>query len=181
MAGVIRSVSIAVLGAFAVPVAGISAIAAGIMLLVLVTMPESRSFLSMMFFVAACGTCYAAVKVLHNIAKRGRLLIEEINKNESLSLNPGNMLGHPSPTFLAFDKINRKIAICNSITGDYRIHDFQYVLRWHYEWGTGISTSVTNQGAYIPGTVMREPVVEHREYKKGFVLVLEVANESSPI
>ena len=181
MTGVIRSVAIAVLGAFAVPVAGFSGIAALIMFFVLITVRESRSFGALVFFAAACGVCYAAIKTLHGIAKRGRLLVEEINKKEVLSFNSANLLGHPSPAFFAFDKVNRKIAICNSVTGDYKIHDFQYVLRWYYDWGTGISTSVTNQGAYIPGTVMREPVVEQREYKRGFMLVLEVSDENNPV
>ena len=181
MVGIIRSVGIALLGAFAIPVAGISGIVATIMLLVLLTMQESRSFGGFMFFTAACGVCYAAVRTLYGIAKRGRLLVERINLKESLSFNPANMLGHPSPGFLVFDKTNRKIAICNSVTGDYKIHNFEYVLRWHYEWGTGTSISISNQGAYIPGTVMRQPVVENHEYRKSFVLVLEVSDENSPV
>ena len=165
MRGVVRSFGTAVLGAFAVPVAGISGIAALGMFVNLIAVRGSRSFGAWMFFAAACGICYAAVKTLYSIAKQGRLLVEEINKKESLSLNPVNMLGHPSPAFLVFDKANRKIAICNSVTGTYQIHEFLYVLQWHYEWGTGVRTSVTG----------------HQEYKKSFVLVLEVADENSPI
>ena len=77
MAGVFRSVGIAVLGAFAVPVAGISGIVALVMFLALLTMQESRSFGSFIFFAASCGVCYAAISTLHAIAKRGRLLVEK--------------------------------------------------------------------------------------------------------
>ncbi len=35
-------------------------------------------------------------------------------------------------------------------------------------------------GAYIPGTVMREPTITRTEYKKNYTLVLEVADENRP-
>ena len=113
--------------------------------------------------------------------KGGACWLKKINRKESLCLNPINMLGHPSPGFLVFDKVNRKIAICNSVTGDYKIHEFEYVLRWHYDWATGTDISVSNQGDFIPGTVMRQPVVENREYRKSFALVLEVLDENNPV
>ena len=181
MAAVVRSVGVALLGAFAIPVAGISGIAAIISLLRLFFSSESRSFGLFLFFFAAATICYFAVKALQGIAKRGRLLVESINIKESLSLNPENMLGYPSPGFFVFDKNNRKLAICNSVSGDYKIHDFRYVLQWYYEWGTGTRMDVgITGGAFIPGTNMREPTITHSDYKKNFTLVLEVADGNNP-
>lgn len=182
MAAVFRSVGVALLGAFAVPVAGISGIAAIISLLLLFFSSEFRSFGLFLFFSTAAAICYLAVKTLHGIAQRGRLLVEGINIKETLALNPENMLGHPSPAFLVFDTKNRRLAICNSVTGDYKIHDFRYVLQWYYEWGTGTRMDVgITGGAFIPGTNMREPTITHSEYKKSFTLILEVADENSPV
>ena len=182
MAAVIRSVGVALLGAFAVPVAGISGIAAFISLLLLFFSSEFRSFGLFLFFSAAAAICYFAVKALQGIAKRGRILVEGINIKESLALNPENMLGYPSPAFFVFDTKNRKLAICNSVTGDYKIRDFGYVLQWYYEWGTGTRMDVgITGGAFIPGPNMREPTITHSEYKKNFTLILEVADENNPI
>jgi hypothetical protein len=181
MASVLRSVGIALLGAFAVPVAGVTGIVSIISLLVLVFSSDSRSFGLFLFFLTAASICYFAIKALQSIAKRGRILVESINAKESLSLNSENMLGYPSPAFFAFDKKNRKIAICNSVTGDYKLHDFSYVIQWYYEWGTGTRMDVgITGGAFIPGTNMREPTITHSEYKKNFMLVLEVADENNP-
>lgn len=180
MAKIIKTVGAALLGAFAVPVAGFSGFAAAISFLTLL-FSSRRSFGLFLFFVIASAICYFAIKTLKNIAARGRLLVEKINVNESLSLNAENMLGYPSPELFIFDKTNRKIATCNSVTGDYKIHDFAYVLEWHYEWGTGSRMNVgITGGANIPGTVMREPTITHSEYKKSFMLVLEVADENNP-
>ncbi len=178
---VLRSIGIALLGTFAVPVAGITGIASLISLLLLVFSSRNRSFGLFLFFLASIAICYLAIKALQSIEKRGRLLIESINAKESINLNLENMLGFPSPAFFAFDKSNRKLAICNSVTGDYKIHDFNYVLQWYYEWGTGSRMNIgITGGAYIPGTPMREPTLTQTEYKKDFTLVLEVADENNP-
>ncbi|WP_028103741.1 hypothetical protein [Pseudoduganella violaceinigra] len=181
MSAVIRSVGVALLGTFAIPIAGITGIAAIISLLVLIFSSQMRSFNLFLFLLAAAGICYLAIKTLLGIARRGRLLVESINAKESLNLNAENMLGYPSPVFFAFDKTNRKLVACNSVNGEYKIHDFSYVLQWYYEWGTGTRMDVgITGGAYIPGTNMREPTVTHTEYKKNYKLVLEVADENSP-
>ena len=178
---VLRSIGIALLGAFAVPVAGISGIAALISLLILLFSSEQRSFGLFIFFVTAVAICLYAYRTLKNIAKRGRLLVESINIKESLSLSHENMLGYPSPAFFVFDKKNRKLAVCNSATSDYRIYDFEYVRQWYYESSTGTRMDLgITSGNYIPGTNMQEPSISKSEYQKNFVLVLEVADENNP-
>jgi hypothetical protein len=59
--------------------------------------------------------------------------------------------------------------MCNSAIGDYKIHDFGYVLNWHYEWKIGVKRKNTMTG-----------FVE-REYKHSFVVELEVADERNPL
>lgn len=169
------------LGAFAVPAAGLAGIASTISFLIIVFSPASRSAGIYLFFVAAAAICLFAVRVLWVIAARGRQLVEAINAKESLRLNPAHMLGHPGPAFLVFDKAHRTIAVCNSVTGDYKLHAFSYVLQWYYEWGVGRSMNVGIAGGpLIPGTNMREPNITHAHHKKNFTLVLEVADVDNP-
>jgi len=176
-----RSIGPALLGAFAVPIGGAAGIASIISFLLLVFSSKDRSFGVFCFFLASVAVCYFAIKALQSIAERGRLLVESINTKESINLNSENMLGYPSPAFFVFDKNSRKLAICNSVTGDYKIHDFSYILKWYYEWGTGSNMNIgITGGAYIPGTSMREPTITQTEYKKNFALVLEVADENNP-
>lgn len=179
---VLRSIGIALLGTFAVPVAGITGIASLISLLLLVFSSGSRSFGLFLFSLASVAVCYFALKALQNIGKRGRLLVENINAKESINLNLENMLGFPSPAFFVFDNINRKLGICNSVTGDYKIHDFSYVLQWYCDWGTGSRMNIgITGGTYIPETSMQEPTITQAEYKKNFTLVLEVADDNNPL
>jgi hypothetical protein len=181
MSAIGRSIGVALLGAFAVPIAGITGIATLISLLLLIFSSDMRSFGLFVFLLITASICYLAIKALRGIEGKGRLLIEKINVQESLNLNPQNMLGYPSPAFLAFDKQARKLAICNSVTGDYKIHPFEYVSQWSYDWGTGTRMEVGIAGGQpIEGTAMREPTLTHTEYKKNFTLVLEVADENDP-
>jgi hypothetical protein len=182
MAGLARTIGVALLGTFAVPVAGVTGIAAMISALILVFSSDMRSFGLFVFMLIAAGVCYFAIRTLQGIQGRSRSLIENINLKESLELNPANLLGFPSPAFFAFDKVNRTLAICNGVTGDYKLYPFEYVMQWYYEWGTGTRMDVgITGGQAIPGTVMREPTITHTEYKKNFTLVLEVSDENNPL
>ncbi len=182
MSVILRTVGVMLAGRFAVPIAGISGIAATISFFVFIFSSGNRSFQLFLFFLCAAAVCYLSIKILLSISKRGQNLILNINAKEGLNLNPNNMLGYPSPAFIAFDKESRKLTICNSITGDYKIHDFEYVLRWHYEWATGIRSDLdVRGGAYIPRTGMREPTFNQTEYRKNYKLILEVADENYPI
>ncbi len=182
MAGMVRTLGVSLLGAFAVPVAGLSGIAAVFALLLFILIASLRTFGLFLFICLAAGLCYLAIQALKHIAARARELVLRINQKESLALDPAFTLGYPSAAFLAFDKAARKLAICNSATGDYRIHDFAYVLQWYYEWGVGTKMDVgITGGPFIPGTTMQQPTVSHREYKRAFTVVVEVADVNNPI
>lgn len=169
-----RTIGVALVGAFAVPVAGFSGLAASFLLLAMILTSEARSPAVFFLFMCASGLCYLAVRTLKGIRQRGRRFVENINRREALAFNAENMLGYPSPGFLVFDKENRKLAICNSVSGDYKIHELSYVLQWYYEWGTGVKTAV---GTAAPGGSV---MVTQTEYKNDFFVVLEVADENNP-
>ena len=175
MKGIIRSVGIAVAASFAIPVSVISGFISAVVLLVLIFSSSARSFELFMVCIGSGGISYLALRFLRGIAEQGAKKIADINQKESLKLNPANMLGYPSPAFMAFDKENRRLAICNSVTGDYQLYDFNYVLQWYYEWGTGIRSRMN-----ADGELGRMGSFTETEYKKNFTIVLEVANENRP-
>ncbi len=181
MSATVRTAGTSILGALAVPVGLFSGLAALGSLLILLFFSDGRTFGTVLFFLGSSTLCYYSIKTLRDIARRGRLLVESINAKESLAFNHEHMLGYPSPAFLVFDSKHQRVAVCNSVTGDYRVHASGYVLRWHYEWsiGTRMEADITG-GRYIRGTNMREPNLTQVEYKKDFVLILEVSDENHP-
>lgn len=178
MSKIVQTIGLAILGQFAIPVAGISAIVALLSLIPLVFISGARGTALMVFIVSAL-IFYVAFSFLKNMRRKGADFIEGINRQESLAINPANMLGYPGVAFVAFDKQNRKVVACSNASGHYTIYDFSYVLKWYYEWGTGYrSVDIGHQP--IPGTPMTVPVMGTEEYAKNFTLVLEVANENQP-
>jgi hypothetical protein len=181
MAGIIKTVGTGVLGAFAIPVAGLSGIGAAGAPLGWIFSAEYRTSGAFLFFVSAAAICFLAIRFLISLQKKADSHVADINHQTGLNLNPANMLGFPSPVFLVFDKQNHKLAMCNSITGNFQIHELSYLLLWSYEWRNVESMELSGQGNQIPGTHMHAPAFERVERRKGFTLVLEVADERNPI
>lgn len=175
-----KSAALTLLGPIAVPVAGISAVATFILLLSLIFSNASKSVEIWALFVVSIAIFYSAWKTLAAIQKLGQSLVHEINQRENLALNSQNMLGYPNPSFMAFDSSNRVIALCDGASRNYRLHDFSFVTSWSYEWDVGTKIHVGISGNTIPGTPQRAPEVTGTGYKKGFVLVLRVADENHP-
>lgn len=65
--------------------------------------------------------------------RRAKALVASINLKEGLSLDDTQMLGYPSPLFFVFDLSNKKLAQCQSATGNYQIQDFTWVTGWQCE------------------------------------------------
>lgn len=122
--------------------------------------------LGLFAFLARCGGATLPSKACRIYQKRGHSFVKNINAQEGLNLNPNEMLGYPSPTFCVFDKNNRKLAICNSVTKDWQVRDFDYVLQWYYEWERGTRMDVGAGGAALPKTNVRGPAISHSEYKR---------------
>jgi hypothetical protein len=175
-----KSALLTLLGPVAVPVAGLSAIAAVILLLSLIFSNASKSIEIWVLFIASSVIFYGAWKTLTAIQKLGQSLVQEINHREHLNLNSQNMLGYPSPSFMAFDSKNRVIAICDGASRNYKLHEFSFVTSWSYEWDVGTKMHVGISDITIPGSPQRAPEITHSTHKKGFVLVLRVADENHP-
>src|SRR5471032_3058408 len=168
----LKSAALTLLGPVAVPVAGLSAVAAVILLLSLIFSNAYKLIGVWALFIASIFIFYTAWKVLTSIQKLGQSLVQEINHRENLTLNPKNMLGYPNPSFIAFDSKNRVLAICDGASRDYRLHDFTFVRGWSYEWDVGTKMHVGISGNTLPGTPQLAPEITHSTHKKSFVLVL---------
>jgi hypothetical protein len=181
MAQLVKTVGTAILASLAVPIAGISALLTLFSLFALAIAPENRNWFVFLFLVFTCTIFYLMMRFLTKLGKRAQILVEQINKDNSLNFNANNLLGYPSPTFLVFDQQNQKLAMCNSIGGSYAIHELSYLLEWRYEWRNVERQQVSGGGDHIPGTVMRAPSFETVTRREGFTLVLEVADENNRI
>ncbi|MES2832469.1 MAG: hypothetical protein V4695_10800 [Pseudomonadota bacterium] len=181
MAGTIKTIGTALLGTFAIPVAGLAGIGAVGALLGLIFSAQNRTSGVFLFFVCSASICFFAIRLLIGFQKKAQRLVVDINHRTGLNLNSADMLGFPSPAFLVFDKQNRKFAMCNSSTGDFQLYELSYLLSWNYEWRNVTNMEISGQGNRIPGTQMHAPAFERVERRQGFTLILEVANEHSPI
>ena len=125
--------------------------------------------------------CVPGGMVLDALEKKARKLVERANQQEGLALNTQYLLGLPDHRYFAFDTQHRKIAVCNSTTDTYTIHDFSYIHRWQVDHDTLVRGEVGMGGAQIPGTPMQGPSVGTRTEERGFRLVLEVRDVARPL
>jgi len=181
MTGIVKTVGTALFGTFAIPVAGLSGIGAIGALLTWLLSAQNRTSGIFLFFICAVSICFLSIRLLIGLQKKAHSFVADINRQTALNLNPANMLGYPSPAFLVFDKQNRKLAMCNSSTGDFQIYELSYLLSWNYEWRNVDSMEFSGRGNRIQGTNMSAPAFERVQRRQGFTLVLEVADENNPI
>ncbi len=181
MAGTFKTAVTAALGTLAVPVMGFSGLGAVVALLVLLFARDYRTSGVFIFFVIASITCFLSIRLLQGIYKKSRNLVEGINRQANLNFNVENLLGHPSPIFLVFDKQNKKLAVCNSSTGTFQIHPLSYLLAWHYEWKNRETMEFTGQFHQVGNTAMNAPSFERGHKPALFELVIELADEINPI
>lgn len=179
--GTIKTAITAMLGTLAVPVMGLSGLGAIGSLMVLFFARDYRTSGVFIFFVAATITCFLSIRLLQGIYKKSKNLVESMNLQANLNFNVENLLGHPSPVFLAFDKQNQKLAVCNSSTGTFQIHPLSYLLAWHYEWKNRETMEFTGHFHQVGDTGMNAPSFERDHKRVLFELVIEVADEINPI
>lgn len=181
MAGDFKTAVTAALGTIAVPVMGFSGLGTIVALLVLVFAREYRTSGVFIFFVASSIICLLSIRLLQGIYRKSRNLVEGINQQAALKFNVENLLGHPSPIFLVFDKQNKKLAVCNSSTGTFQIHPLSYLLAWHYEWKNRETMEFNGQFYQVGNTAMNAPSFERGHKRVLFELVIELADEINPI
>jgi hypothetical protein len=113
--------------------------------------------------------------------RRAKALVTSINLKEGLSLDGAQMLGYPNSLFFVFDLSNKKLAQCQSITGDYQIRDFTWVTGWQFEWQQIDSWVSGGVLQIVDGAGMSVPTDEIRRRFIKFCLVLTVADTSHPL
>jgi hypothetical protein len=181
MTGTARTAGTAVLSQLAIPVGGLSSMGAVGSLLALIFSPSNRTSGVIEFFLATSALLGLTLYFLVRLQKKCKMLIAHINHQEALSLDAVNMLGHPGPVFMAFDRDHQVLAICNSANGHYKMHNFSYVLAWHYIWTDRKSMEFSGPGERIRGTSMQAPAFDPVVRRVNFMLVLEVANPDRPL
>ncbi|MES2040084.1 MAG: hypothetical protein V4495_19890 [Pseudomonadota bacterium] len=181
MAGTFKTAVTAALVTLAVPVMVFSGLGSIGALLVLLFASDYRTSGVFIFFVVASIICFLSIRLLQGIYKKSRNLVESINRQANLNFNVENLLGHPSPIFLVFDKQNKKLAVCNSSTSTFEIHPLSYLLAWHYEWKNRETMEFTGHFHQVGNTPMNAPSFERAHKRVLFELVLELADEINPI
>lgn len=177
MIRILKTIGVALLGTFAVPLAGMSGI--GVLIGLLCWWSDKGISIMLML---GCGAVFVACcRFLLELSRQATALVAKINQQTGLNFNPANILGHPSPAFLIFDSQNQKLAMCNSSTGDYCVYELSILLRWHYEWRNVDEWDVSGTSSTVPGTVLRIPNLERTQRRHRFTLVLELADENCPL
>ncbi|SCW52398.1 hypothetical protein SAMN03159473_01059 [Pseudomonas sp. NFACC52] len=142
--------------------------------------PDQLTVEGRQLFVVSCSIFCLAIGYLIWRKRRAKALVASINLKEGLSLDDTQMLGYPSPLFFVFDLSNKKLAQCQSATGDYQIRDLTWVTGWQCEWlrvdsrvSGGVMQVVDGAGMSVPADELRRRFIK-------FSLVLTVADTSHP-
>ncbi|MBD9463054.1 hypothetical protein [Pseudomonas sp. Pdm06] len=142
--------------------------------------PDQFTVEGRQLFVASCSIFCLAIGYLIWRKRRANALVASINLKEGLSLDDTQLLGYPSPLFFVFDLSNKKLAQCQSVTGNYQIRDFTWVTGWQFEWLRIDSRVSGGVMQVVDGAGMSVPVDELRRRFIKFSLVLTVADTSHP-
>ncbi|SFW49713.1 hypothetical protein SAMN03159439_02308 [Pseudomonas sp. NFACC04-2] len=142
--------------------------------------PDQLTVEGRQLFVVSCSIFCFAIGYLIWRKRRAKALVASINLKEGLSLDDSQMLGYPNPVFFVFDLSSKKLAQCQSVTGDYQIQDFTWVTGWQFEWlridsrvSGGVMQIVDGAGRSVPADELRRRFIK-------FSLVLTVADTSHP-
>ena len=142
--------------------------------------PDKLTVEGRQLFLASISIFCLSIWHLIRRKRRAKVLVASINLKEGLSLDDNQLLGFPNPLFFVFDPSNKKLAQCQSATGDYQIQDFTWVTGWQCEWqqidskvSGGVLQIVEGAGTSVPADEIRRRFIR-------FSLVLTVADTSHP-
>ncbi len=180
MKSALRAVWISFASAIAIPAAGLSGLATIGSLLGMLLSGENRTADVFRFFLIALSILCLAIWHLVQQQKRAKSLVASVNLQEGLNLEGTQLLGYPSPSFMVFDHFNKKLAQCQSVTGDYQVREFSWVVNWHCEWREAESTEMGGSARMVNATGMSVPIFERTSRFKDFALVLVVADAAQP-
>ncbi|SDA85578.1 hypothetical protein SAMN03159443_03750 [Pseudomonas sp. NFACC15-1] len=177
MKSCLRTLGASLANSIVIPAAWVSGLATiGILWGVVRFWPDQLTVEGRQLFVASCSIFCLAIGYLIWRKRRAKALVASINLKEGLSLDDTQMLGYPSPLFFVFDLSNKKLAQCQSATGDYQVRDFTWVTGWQCEWQRIDSRVTGGVLQIVDGAGMSVPADELRRRFIKFSLVLTVAD-----
>jgi len=179
----------------AVPVAGLSGLAAtGLTLILVLAMfgvgPARLSQTSlwglltselMLYLLISLAIFTLSFRFLARLQARCQALVARINAQQGLSFDAGHLLGYPAPAFLVFDSQNRKIAACDVVNDAYKLHDFSWLLGWRMTWREVESMEMNGGSRQVNASGMSVPTFERTVRAKDFAIELQTADPQRPV
>ena len=195
MASVWKSAGMGAAAGLAVPVAGLSGLAAaGLTLILVLAMvgvgPARLSQTSlwglltselMLYLLISLAIFTLSFRFLARLQARCQALVARINAQQGLSFDAGHLLGYPAPTFLVFDSRNRKIAACDVVNDAYKLHDFSWLLGWQMTWREVESMEMNGGSRQVNASGMSVPTFERTVRAKNFAIELQTADPQRPV
>ena len=195
MASVWKTAGMGAAAGLAVPVAGLSGLAATALTLILVLAmfgvgPARLSQTSlwglltselMLYLLISLAIFTLSFRFLARLQARCQALVARINAQQGLSFDAGHLLGYPAPTFLVFDSQNRKIAACDVVNDAYKLHDFSWLLGWRMTWREVESMEMNGGSRQVNASGMSVPTFERTVRAKDFAIELQTADPQRPV
>ena len=195
MASVWKTAGMGAAAGLAVPVAGLSGLAAaGLTLILVLAMfgvgPARLSQTSlwglltselMLYLLISLAIFTLSFRFLARLQARCQALVARINGQQGLSFDAGHLLGYPAPAFLVFDSQNRKIAACDVVNDAYKLHDFSWLLGWQMTWREVESMEMNGGSRQVNASGMSVPTFERTVRAKDFAIELQTADPQRPV
>lgn len=195
MASVWKTAGVGAAAGLAVPVAGLSGLAATALTLILVLAmvgvgPARLSQASlwglltselMLYLLISLAIFTLSFRFLARLQARCQALVARINAQQGLSFDAGHLLGYPAPAFLVFDSQNRKIAACDVVNDAYKLHDFSWLLGWRMTWREVESMEMNGGSRQVNASGMSVPTFERTVRAKNFAIELQTADPQRPV
>lgn len=195
MASVWKTAGVGAAAGLAVPVAGLSGLAAaGLTLILVLAMfgvgPARLSQASlwglltselMLYLLISLAIFTLSFRFLARLQARCQALVARINAQQGLSFDAGHLLGYPAPAFLVFDSQNRKIAACDVVNDAYKLHDFSWLLGWRMTWREVESMEMNGGSRQVNASGMSVPTFERTVRAKDFAIELQTTDPQRPV
>ena len=195
MASVGKTAGMGAAAGLAVPVAGLSGLAAAGFALILVlamfgvgparlSQPSLWGLLTgelMLYLLTSLAIFTLSFRFLARLQARCQALVARINAQQGLSFDAGHLLGYPAPAFLVFDSQNRKIAACDVVNDAYKLHDFSWLLGWRMTWREVESMEMNGGSRQVNASGMSVPTFERTVRAKDFAIELQTADPQRPV
>ncbi|TVT57080.1 MAG: hypothetical protein FHK80_09795 [Azoarcus sp. PHD] len=195
MASVWKTAGTGAAAGLAVPVAGLSGLAAAGFTLILVlamfgvgparlsqtSLWELLTSKLMLYLLISLAIFTLSFRFLARLQARCQALVARINGQQGLSFDAGHLLGYPAPAFLVFDSQNRKIAACDVVNDAYKLHDFSWLLGWRMTWREVESMEMNGGSRQVNASGMSVPTFERTVRAKDFAIELQTADPQRPV